>query len=181
MKKKECWIELHDKKKFKKQEELIRKFFLKKSNILRLTRITWGTSLFGFITLINKRGSKKVFGTDTDPKFIRFKERVDPYLLKRIANNKKYNDIKQPLNQKYEHYFYKLSKKLKDLISKETLFFSNINNYYNSENFYGFEDPTFYKNKEMVGCVISHELQVCLNLTEKEKYNFENKGIKFFN
>ena len=180
MKKKECWIELN-KKEFEKQEELIRRFLLKNSSILRLTRITWCPALFGFITLIGKKGSKKAFGTDTDPKFIKFNERLESDFIKRIVNNKKYNDLKQPLNQKYEHYFYKLSRKLRDLINKETLFFTNINNYYDTENFYGFEDPTFYKNKEMIGYVISHELQVGLYLTEKERHNFENKGIKFFN
>jgi len=163
-------------KDFQNREKILRGFFLKNSDILRLTRITWGPALFGFITSINKK-SGKIWGADKDLKFIKFKDSIKKDFIKKVANNKKYEDIKQPLNQKFEHYFYKLSKKVKDLLNNETLFFTNINNYYNSDNFYGFEDPTFYKNKKMAGCVISHELQISLFLTKKEKDILERKGI----
>lgn len=164
-------------KNFKKWEKTLRDFFLNNSDTLRLTRITWGSSLFGLITIINKK-SGKTGGTDNDPKFIEFRDSIKKDFIKKIVSNKKYSNIKQPLKQKFEHYFYKLSEKIKTLINKNTLFF-NLLLSKSSDDFYGLEDPTFYKKGKMLGCVISHEQQISLFLTNKEKEMLERKGIEF--
>ncbi len=80
--------------------------------------------------------------------------------------------------KKTEYFYFKLSNKIKQLINKETLVW-NVSPACDS--FYGFENPTFYKKKEIIGEIISHEPIIFLFLTQREKSTIEKKGIEFCN
>ncbi len=149
-------------------EEIVREFLLKNSDSLRLTEVH--SINLGFFK-INRDGGVK------DEKFIETLDRIKPFFIKRITNNKKYNNIEQRKKAKFTHYFFKLSPKIKKMISQSTLFW----NYAPLSHglFYGFEDPTFYKKDIMIGCVITHEPIILLYLTPKEKLKLEKKGVFF--
>lgn len=175
---KEYFVQIPYNKGFKKPEEAVRKFLLKGSNTVRLTRVNWSVSLFGFLTAVNRKFGKQ-FGNDNDPKFISFRDKIQKDFIRKAVNNKKYANIQQG-KQKWEHYFYRLSNDMKALFNKETLFFNPLLSA-SSPNFYGFEDPTFYRKDKIIGYVISHERMVVLYLTEQEKKLLEKQGVFFCN
>ena len=152
--------------KAKKSEQTIRKFLLCNSDSVRLTEVH--SIEFGFFKINKKVGEK-------DKKFIETLEKLKPFFIKRITNNKKFNDIEQSKKAKFNHYFYRLSPTLKSIINKEKLFF----NYPNIEVLCGFEDPTFYKDDVMIGSIITHEPIIILYLTVMEKSTLEKNGAFF--
>ena len=166
MEKKEYWIGPLYGKDSKRLEVSIRRFLLKNSDVLRLTRMCYRENFFN------------IKGDNHDPIFIHVKKNLQKYFIKKVRSNKRFNDISQGKNISFEHYFYKLSKKIRDLINKETLFYY-VPALHPKDNFYGFEDPTFYKKDRMIGCVISHEKMVAIYLSDYEKNTLEKKSISF--
>ncbi|MBI3032350.1 hypothetical protein HYY69_02655 [Candidatus Woesearchaeota archaeon] len=153
----------------KKHELLIRQFLLVKADTLRLTRIINTEWKFPF------RFVK--YGDDNDKRFLQTLALLRPYFIKKIANNKRFNDISQGNNQ-FEHYFYQLSKQMKQKINKNTLFWWKAEPYITGD-FYCLEDPCFYRGKEMISVVVSHEQYIILYLTSSEREKFERQGIIF--
>jgi hypothetical protein len=138
----------------RKSEKVIRDFLLKKSNIIRLTKIYWSEFKFPQI---------KKFGGENDPNFAKVLNNLKPAFIKKITNNKRFNDMDQG-KKLFDHYFYKITPEVKELINKETLFWNSAK----SEHFYGFEDLTFYQDDTMIGSVITHEPIVILYLNDVE-------------
>jgi len=158
-------VEMHTDEKV---EKILRNFLLRNSNILRLTAVKWIE--VSWLILWRRKGG------DNDPLFKKTKERLQKYFLKKIINNKRFDDVVQRKKARYEHYFYKLSANLRKSLNEETLFWPFPPE--SSKNFYGFEDSTFYRDGHKLGCVISHENYVFLYLTPSEKKQLERLDIK---
>ncbi len=151
-----------------KAEKAIRTFLLRESNVVRFTEVHWSE--------LSPLKLEKL-GGDEDIKFINALNMLHPFFIKKITNNKRFNDIPQRKSFKYNHYFFRLTPKLKRLLTKETLFWSSMPPY--STSFYGLEDPTFYKEEGMIGSIITHEPIAILYLTASEKKELQRKGVKF--
>lgn len=160
---KEYWVKDWD----KDSEKLARAFLLKNADELRLTRDIWWQGLL----------PPKKKGTDSDPNFVKFSKSIEKWLVRKETNNTKYNNIIQSKNAKIEHYIYTLSKYVKELINVETLYWGIPNP--PEYNFYGFSDPTFYKNRKIIGGSIAQDGMIYLVLTEKEANALKKKGVKF--
>lgn len=160
----ECWVDTA-----KTKEELIRKYLVKNSDAVRLTR--WIETEIGLFYI-------KKYADDKDKDFLGVLASLQEDFLKKIINNKRFNDIPQGKNSKYEHYFYKLSKEIAGMLNKETLFWWVMPP--KKCSFYGFQDLAFYKKGQMIGAIISHENYAVLYLKEKEKKSLENKGFTFY-
>lgn len=149
-------------------EKIIREFLLARANILRLTMAKMTEiDLFPFPSIQKKGGPN-------DPLFLDTLKELKEEYIKQVINGEKYNDITQPLGQKFEHYFFKLSEKMKEIFLKSGLLFDCWGKY-----FYGFEDPTFYKDDLMVCSIISHEPIIILYLTNEEKGKLSQGGVVF--
>lgn len=152
--------------KAEKYEKKIRKFFLDHADVVRLTEAHWNELRFFYI---------KRRGGESDPKFKETMKTLHPFFQKTMKNQKKYNDVLQQGNTQFVHHFFRLTPKLKKCFEKEGLLFDLIV----SRNFYGLEDPTFYKKGVMRGSVISHEPIIIVYLTTKERNSIWKKGVKF--
>ncbi len=163
MVRKEYWCEFD---KATRYEPIIREYLFNNSNIIRLTNIiTLSIGLFYFKTI----GSKK------DKRFINTLETLNNLFLKKEINNKRFNDVVQFKKSKHEHYFYKFDKTITNYLNEESLLFDFVKSKY----FYGFEDPTFYNNQEMIGCIITHEPQIVLYIPDEDKMYLTKKGVIF--
>lgn len=158
----------------KESEGVLRKFLFDNSDKVRFTNtpIAFEAEKKGNKFMIMSDG---VAEAESGQEFQKTLEELKPDFIKQVINNKKYNDIEQSRNSRFTHYFYKLSNKIKEMITEETLFFHYP---VNQSKFHGFEDPTFYKGEEMIASVISHEPLVFLYLTTKEKEYLEFKGVE---
>lgn len=151
----------------KRDEKAILEFFLANADTLRLT-ITETTEI-GFCLPPIKR-----IGGYSDPVFLETLKNLQDDYIKNIINSEKYNDITQPCGQKFEHYFYRLSGKIKSGLKESSLLFNSYDKF-----FYGFEDPTFYKEEQILGSVISHEPIIIMYLTVSEKERLTKEGVSF--
>ncbi len=161
----EYFLELNNEKEFAKTEPVLREFLLKNCNVLRLTQIEWKEGLI----------FRKSFGGEKDSKFQNTLKKLNKYFIKSEQNNKLY-EVEQFKKSKFTHYFYKISQEVKKMINQETIFWLTIPPI--TKNFYGFENPAFYKNDKLKAHIISHENMVMLNLDYKEKEYFSRKGIE---
>lgn len=161
---KEYWFEMPRGEKFSMAEKAISQILFKRSNIVRLTRMNWRE---GF--LFKKKGD------DKDTISIEVRKNLTPYFIRKEFGSRSYDLSKK--NKSSEHYFYKLSKKLKELLNKDGIFFyPAVTKEYE---FYGFEDLNFYNNDKLIGEIISHERMGSLYLTVKDKKNLEKNGVIF--
>ncbi|MBI2147810.1 hypothetical protein HYU19_05045 [Candidatus Woesearchaeota archaeon] len=149
-------------------EKALRSFFLQKADILCMTSTRWTEWEFPF--------KIRRYGGDADKKFVDTTKSLRTDLVKKKTNNKRYGDVAQGKHSVYTHYFYRLSRQLKKKLSEETLFWNMFPP--SSRQFYGFEDPTFYRGNRMVGGVVSHDRYLFLYPTEKERKALEQKKIK---
>ncbi|MDO8656560.1 MAG: hypothetical protein Q7K45_04940 [Nanoarchaeota archaeon] len=149
-------------------EKVILSFLLQTSNVVRFTEVHWRE--LSFLEL-------EKLGGDNDLKFVNTLNMIHHFFIRKITNNQRYNDIPQRKSFEYNHYFYRLTAKLKALLSKETLFWSSMPPY--ATIFYGLEDPTFYKEDEIIGSIITHEPIAILYLTLSEMRELKRKGVKF--
>lgn len=165
---KEYTTELGDKNK----EKIIHDFLFKNANIVRFTKVEWESKK----TDLQKMKWRKIkkCGGENDPKFVAVLKNFQEDFIKKVINNKRYGDVPQSFLS--EHYFYRFSPKIKNLINQEGLIIVGMF----SKNFHGFEDLAFYKDNQKIGCVISHHREAVLYLTEREKKYFEKNGIKFY-
>jgi hypothetical protein len=147
-------------------EQTLRRFLLDHCDTLRLTAVTMLE--IGFIAL-------RRYGGSGDPRFLRTLEDLGPFFIEKIVNNKRFEDIEQGRKDRFHHYIYELAPRVRQLIEEETLFFDAAT----SARFYGFEDPTFYKDGEMIACTISHEDLILLFLDRNEKAALEVLGVGF--
>lgn len=148
-------------------EKAILEFFLANADILRLT-MDEITQICLFPPSIRRVGGYQDF------KFIKNLENFRGDYVRDEINSEKYNNITQPFGKKFHHYFFKLSDEIKNGFKNSLLFFNAYDDF-----FYGFEDPAFYKNGEMIGAVISHEPIVILYLTSEEKQRLDKEGVQF--
>lgn len=151
-----------------KSRQIITKFLLRKTHILRLSNIPWVEGK-GFIKF-------KKYGTLEDKKFLQTRNKLKKDFIKTITNNKRFNDLSQGGKSRYTHYFYKISPEMKQKVENDTVFWNT--NPPTSKNFYGFEDPTFYKGKTIIGSIISHEGYIFLYLNPEDKKYLESHDIK---
>ena len=149
------------------QEKVVRTFLLKKSNIVRLTAVTWSEISWFKI---------RRFGGHRDLCFREIFGQLKPFFLKKVVNNKRYNNIVQSKRSKFTHYFFMLSPEIKKKLQEETLFWTIYQTI--SKYFYGFEDPVFYSDEIMIGSVITHMRQLNLFLRDEEKKALEMKSVK---
>ncbi len=163
----------------KEVEKIIRMFLFRNSDTVRLTRQDWG---YDTQTCKHIKGGTPdpeypdtvIFGDNNDPKFIKTLKNLKPNLIKKIVNRRRYDCETEDRDFEVEHLYFKLSKKLKDLISEETL----IWNCEYSKHFYGFEDPNFYKDDVKIAKVTTHHGNVMLYLMDAEKKELEKEGLK---
>ena len=161
--KKEYWVEEQQALKF---ESELRSFLFQKADMLRLTYEPWTEGFFWW---------RVRHGAENDPEWIRTKENLRLFFMKKVVNNKRFNDLEQG-KWKYTHYFFRLTRKIKDMLTHETLFWS-VNPPVAGGPFYCFEDPTFYKGDDLIGGVISDMPYVFLYLTDTERKQLEKKGL----
>ena len=143
-----------------KAEPIIREFCLVNSDTVRFTRITPHVNF-------------KKIGTNNDEKFIKNMYNLSEFFLQKTVNNIRYENIEQMPNSKYEHYFYRLSTKMKDLINNQTILYDPVY----SEKFYCLDDPLFYKSGKLLGGCITHEPYFILDIDESQKATFEKRGL----
>jgi hypothetical protein len=101
--------------------------------------------------LLRLFGIRRFVPTDTDEHFEKTKALLKKDFIRKERNNRRFNDITQPSGT-FEHYFYKLTPKLKRLLRDDEYCDSG-------RKLYGFEDPTFYRKGKIIGCYISHDGQ----------------------
>jgi hypothetical protein len=150
------------------KEETIKNFLFEHSNIIRLTEIHWSSKNWNSDEISHLGGSG-------DAKFRRTSEKLQADLLKQMSNRERFNDVEQNLDTDFNHYFYRLSDRIKKFIDEEWLYFTCSHSNY----FYGLEDPTFYYDDRMIGSVISHEPIVMLYIEERDKDILEQQGVQF--
>jgi hypothetical protein len=153
--------------KAEKYEKDIRRFLLSSSDVIRVTEHHWTEVKLFKITK---------YGGEHDERFMAVVKELKPFFIKKIINNEKYEGIVQSKKAEFTHYFYKLSPKFKKMLCEDTIIWLDAAF---SKNFYGFEDPTFFKKNTMIGSVISHEPIISLYLTDKEKKELDRKGVMF--
>ena len=147
----------------KEQEQILRCFLIHNTDTIRLTRIIWHHLILPY----------KTIGSDKDPKFIQLVTSLKDDLIKKEVSNKKFNDVEQGKRKRFEHYYYKLSPAIIKTLNTETLSFKTPPNTL----FYGFEDPTFYKNNRMIASIISHENTAILYLDDKQAKELRGKNL----
>jgi len=141
-----------------KSEKIVRTFLLDNSTSVRFSKMR-----------ILNLGLSRSFAKQ-HKKFNQFLEKIKPDLISKTAKS-----AGKIFKKQTESHKYKLSRKLKSLINKETILF-----YINTAKFfYEFENPIFYKNGRKMGEVISHEPIITLYLTDSEKKLLKKKGIVF--
>ena len=79
--------------------------------------------------------------------------------------------------EKENHHLYVLSSKIKKIIKEETLIFGWTP--LGRTKLYGYHNPCFYKNKELICSIISHEGFGYLYLTPEEKVELEQQLFEF--
>lgn len=149
---------------FSKFYEPLKSFVFANTNILRLTRTPWKE--FRFLRLQTK-------GNDSDPKVVEVLESLDGLFIKKEINNKKYNNLIQSAKARIEHRYYRLTNELKEILKRVKLVVNR-----EDEEFYGFEDATFYADDELVCSVISHEDMAILRIDDSEASELEKNGVK---
>lgn len=149
-----------------KDREIIRDFLLENSDTVDLTEIE--EKVVSWLFLSKKDGGK------SDKRFLRTLDNLKEDFIKIVVNNTRFGGVEQFENDRYKHHYYKLSPNLKKLIIKDDFF-----PHYFGNTFYGFEDPVFYRNGVMIGSVTSHHDLFLLYLTNAEKEELKNKGLKF--
>ena len=145
------WIECTD----KNTEYFIKYYLLKHADTISFIYNPWRE--VSYFIIIRKKGTKN------DKKFIDTLEKL------------RKNFIKKENKNKHSIYYYKFSDNIKQMFNTKKLFNQLTPEF--SKNFYGFEDPTFYKNNKIIGGVISHENYFYVYLDNKQKENFEKKKI----
>jgi len=123
-----------------KHERVIRTFLLKHSTTIRLNEVTWTEYVFF---------KRKKYGGAADPLFMEQFLKLHPSFIKKSGR----------------HYFFHLSPQLKKMLNKATLIWKVSPP---NKHFYGFEDPTFFRNDALIGHVISHEPIIILDATPTE-------------
>jgi hypothetical protein len=149
---------------FSKFYEPLKSFVFLNTNILRLTRAPWKE--FNFLRFHSK-------GDDNDPKVMEVLASLEDLFIKKEINNKKYNDVAQSAKARVEHRYYKLTNELKAILDRVKFMVNR-----DDEEFYGFEDATFYLDDELVCCVISHENMAILRLKDSEASELEKNGVR---
>lgn len=151
----------------KTHAKLLEDFMVRSSDTLRFTEMRWTEfTLFRI---------KKCGGED-DPAFKTVLSTLKPWFVRKETSNCRYSNIKQFERSRFTHHFYNLSKEVGTLILTNGLFRQHSET---DNKFYGFEDPTFYKEGNLKSCVISHEPLVIMHLTELEALELKTKGVKF--
>ncbi|MEJ0021937.1 MAG: hypothetical protein WDN47_05210 [Candidatus Doudnabacteria bacterium] len=159
---------LTDEEKAEKVEVFLRYYLITTADQIRLTqRIQKVYNPFSFK---NFSWGKK-FGGDDDPKFQKTLASLKDDFIKKETDEKLYH-LDQGEGKIFNHYYYRLSPKIIEMIKKSTLIWLHYYTEKTYEPFYGFEDPSFYKEGRLVAHVVSHENYVHLFLDEDIAYNF---------
>ncbi len=149
-----------------KSEKMIKKFLLERSDKIKMIIVPiYKEHASWFKKPLEHNIYKK-------PSFIKFLKSFE----KDFINKKSHRERSFGFKYYYEAYTYRLSKKLKSLLQRVNLT-ETIND--RITGLYGFEDPVFYKNNEVIAEIISHEPIFTLYLTENEKKELEKKGTMF--
>lgn len=151
----------------RENEPAIRSFLLKKANIVRYTVRHDGIGCIGlyFIPLVPTFPKNY----QKHSKFREFQEKHKEDYIRKETNNYLYDDVPQFPGSRFHHYYYKLTENILSEINEITLLSSP----------YGFEDPTFYYNNQIVCSVISHEPIIVLFITEEERKGLNQEGVLF--
>jgi hypothetical protein len=149
-------------------EKTIRQFLLTNSDTVRLTSIREGEIGLFYIKHYDEK----------DPGVQKILEHLKPDFIRKLVNNNRFTDIPQGGKREFDHYFYRLSAKMKRYFNEETLVWPMYPPV--SKHFFSLQDPTFYKKGNMIGCVVTHERYVSLSLTPQQKKQLEKKGVKFY-
>lgn len=84
----------------RKSEKVLRNFLLKNSDMVRFTEVHW-TEL-SLLKIVRHGGEK-------DSRFVQAIANLQSDFVKKIANNKRFNDLSQG-NKKFTHYFSNLQR-----------------------------------------------------------------------
>ena len=122
--------------KAEKSEKTIRKFLLNKADSVRFTHRSVakiGNNIFIVIDM-KTPGDKKseIIGDKDDPVFISLLRELKRDFIRKITNDKLFNDIRHK-GQLFDHYFYRMSSAMKKRLNKNSLFkawFKDDRHYY---------------------------------------------------
>ena len=150
----------------KKSYSIIEEYILENSDTVEFTAIK--AQLVRWLFISRTEGGK------SDERFIKTLDGLKEDFIKTVVDNKKFGGIEQFQNDRYSHYYYKLSDKIKGIFKKQ-----GLNENYSMGEFYGFEDPVFYKDGKMIANVVSHDSLFNLYINDKEKEELIKKGLEF--
>ena len=154
-----------DPKRGEKIELALRNYFLSVADSVRLTNKVITLFKLGFPMV-------KQIGGPKDKIFHESLKVLESDFIKKTTDNELYF-VEQGGNKTFDHYFYRLSPRIKDKIHKTWLFWLS-----DSPEFYGFEDPAFYQGDRLVGYVVSHETYVTLVLSDEDANKLEHQGVE---
>jgi len=147
----------------REQEEMVRKYLLEKADIVRYTNYPNEWAL-GILVIIPFPIYKNCRGKEFQKSLQEFKADF----IKKETNNMLYNGVPQE-NHLVDHYYYRLSDRMKKFINEITLLSNPL----------GFADPTFYKENKIICSIISHEPVFVFILDDSERQELNQKGIIF--
>lgn len=149
----------------KYNEPTLRSFLLDYTNTLRITRAEPWLEIH-FLKI-----SK--YGNNEDPKYIAGQQTIRQDLFRKVASHKHYNDVYAGKRRRFIHHYYHLSIPLKQLLNKEVLNFSVESNI-----FYGFEDPVFYRDDKIICAVMTLKNKAICNLNNAQVKYLVDSGLK---
>lgn len=154
--------EIRDSKKADKVEAVVRDYLFSQADKIRLTQ---KKTRFGLLF--------KKIGYDDDPKFQQTLKNLQDDFFSKETDNELFH-LDQHKGKVFNHYYYKFSPKIKDIINKLTLIWMFEGPDHKSP-FYGFEDPSFYKDEKLITHVVSHERMIYLYLDEDLLNDFKRQ------
>ncbi|MFH0971657.1 MAG: hypothetical protein V1835_03760 [Candidatus Micrarchaeota archaeon] len=161
-------------------EDFLLDYYLEAANIVRLHPIS--------IIREPRPPSKEIinFGGLDDPKVRNTLKKLEKFLVKQESNdeiedkhrigvyfNRDNNGNFIPIPQKW--LYYRLEGELKEYLKVSKMFMHS----YSDEEFplWGLEDPAFFKDKELLAEIISHETAIYVHLTNEEKTQFDSRKV----
>lgn len=142
-------------------EPIIREFLFANSDTVRLTHWPKAKTFWIFVRPPKPKAEMEKDDKDT---FQNFLDSVKEDFIK-----------KEVENSKTEYYFFKLSSKIKELLTQYEYGLAS-----GGGGLVPFmEDPTFYKDGEIIAHIISHEPIIDLYISNEKMEDFESQGVKF--
>lgn len=113
-------------------------------------------------------------GHEHDPVLANLLQDLNETFIKTELSSEKYL-IDQQRGFIYRRYYYRISKRLKELFLSEDLIFEQLKW---EKYFYTLEDPVFLQKDRVIANVITHEETISLYIDENDNSKFKEHGIQ---